>query len=579
MANSHNRGTQNRPVAEYVARLSAAQQSEAPGKWLDELPLAGSRYSGAVVAGVLHELPSHFVAQAERCVETLGRLRDITQAAAAARECQAATLPLEAHVRHAVRATDWLHLELARVWSRLAAEVCADVAKADRDLVAHVIASALTAWHDAQLFRARLYHLTPGHFWISVYALFSLAERYGISHRGARNDTLPILSRFRRILLLSLAGTGHYSREDLDWLSGTLGRYEGLAELSPTNPGPDGTADGVFLLDFRLDAPPRRCTPTAPVPGEPCWLMTTGLRDDLLTDAAAGGASPLEAYRLRRLARVLGLPVRRKSLRNPAQHDTRGAVIGMESVLSLLSDSVQGRFRSDVTADSIRSHQVTEVTDGWVIPEVGAQGPPGGVERRAVPRSERSEAEIDVSLSEQYHAFRREDIWAEESEVDSLGVAVVIEPTTELNVDAHGCCLEWLDEKGSILRVGEIIALVGANLDLQIGVVRWMDYAGMRNLTFGVEFLGRCPELVRVTFAGAHERSEKAIFLPADESVGKPPSLLLPPGRFRGGDWLLMERSDSRWRLHLRRTVEWAARADHFPVDNVTPVQVRMPIA
>ncbi|HLF97012.1 MAG TPA: hypothetical protein VI457_07695 [Methylococcaceae bacterium] len=582
MKGSQNIWTQNQPVAEYVARLNAAQQSEAPGKWLDELPLASSRYSGMVVAGVLHELPTHFGVKAERCVDTLERLREIALAAGASRECRAATLPLETEFRHAVRATDWLQLELARAWSRLAAELCADVRKADHDLMTHVIARALSAWHDAQQFRARLYHLPPRHFWGSVYALFGLAELYGVSRNGARNDNLPILSRFRRILLLSLAGTGHYCREDLDWLNGALGQYEGLAKLAPTNPNPRGPVDGVFVLDFKFDAPPRRYTPTTPTPSEPYWLLTRPLVDELTTDAAAGGISPVDAYRMRRLARVLVLPARRKSARNPAQYDTRGAVVGMESILSLLSDSVQGRFRSDATANSIRAQQSVQVTDGWVIPRVGAQTPGDGGRRvafRSGERAERSEAEIETSLNEQYHSFRREDIWPEEGESEALGIAVVVEPTTVLNVNAHGCCLEWRDEKGSTLRVGEIIALARPNLDLQIGVVRWMDYAGMRNLTFGIEYLGSRPELVHVAFANAYDRGEKAIFLPADENLDKPPSLLVPSGRFRSGDWLLMERSDSRWRLHLRRAVEWTARADHFQMDNMTSVQVKMPIA
>lgn len=577
MKGNRNIWTQSQPVSEYVARLNAAQQSEAPGKWLDDLPMANARYSGAVVAGVLRELPTHFGVKAERCIETLERLREISQAAGASRACQAVTLPLEAEDRHAVRATDWLHLELARAWSRLAAELCADIHKADHDLVTHVIARALAAWHDAQRFRARLYLLPPRHFWGSVYALFSLAELCGVSRSAARNDNLPILSRFRRILLLSLAGTAHYSREDMDWLSGALSQYEGLAKLSPTNPNPRGAIDGVFTLDFKFDAPPRRYTPTSPLPSEPYWLLTKGLIDDLMTDAAVTGTSPADAYRLRRLARALILPARRKSKRNAAQYDTRGVVVGMESILTLLGDSVQGRFRSDATANSIRAHQSMQVTDGWVIPRVGTRGNRKAASRHGE-REERNEAEIVTSLTEQYHPFRREDIWPAGKDTESLGVVVVVEPATVLNVNAHGCCLEWRDEKESSLRVGDLVALARANLELQIGVVRWMDYASLRNLSFGVEYLGSHPELVHIAFASSSEWGEKAVYLPADENLDKPPSLLLPPGRFRSGDWLVMERSYSRWRLHLRRAVDWSARADHFHLDNITSLQVKMSI-
>jgi hypothetical protein len=278
---------------------------------------------------------------------------------------------------------------------------------------------------------------------------------------------------------------------------------------------------------------------------------------------------------------MLILPVRRKSMRNTAQYDTRGAVVGMEPILSLLSDSLLGRLRSDETAASIRDQNVIHLTDGWATPRIGIQPPVNG-ERRAVSqnaeRMERSEAEIDFSLSEQHHPFLRKDIWSEETAPESLGVTVVIEPVTVLNINPHGCCLEWRDKKASSLRVGEIIALARANLELHIGVVRWMDYAGMRSLTFGVEYLGSHPELVRIAFAGASERGEKAVYLPADENLDKPPSLLLPSGRFRGGDWLVRERGNGRWRLRLRRAVEWSARADHFQMDNMTSFQVKMPI-
>jgi hypothetical protein len=114
---------------------------------------------------------------------------------------------------------------------------------------------------------------------------------------------------------------------------------------------------------------------------------------------------------------------------------------------------------------------------------------------------------------------------------------------------------------------------------LQVGVVRWMDYAGLRRLIFGVEYLGSRPEQVYLGFANAYDQGERVIYLPADENLDKPPTLLLPPGRFRSGDWLVMRSATGRWRLHLRRAVEWTLRADHYQMDNMTPLQVKTPVA
>ena len=114
------------------------------------------------------------------------------------------------------------------------------------------------------------------------------------------------------------------------------------------------------------------------------------------------------------------------------------------------------------------------------------------------------------------------------------------------NSSVGGYGLLWRNEEPSAARVGAIVALRSAHdaeVEWQIGTIRWIEFIKGRGLCVGIEFLAPYVVPIAVKHINHVKNPVKnlpiaGLMLPPIEGIRPEPELLFPPQMFRSGDEL-----------------------------------------
>ncbi|MBT8122752.1 MAG: hypothetical protein KJO10_09480, partial [Gammaproteobacteria bacterium] len=143
------------------------------------------------------------------------------------------------------------------------------------------------------------------------------------------------------------------------------------------------------------------------------------------------------------------------------------------------------------------------------------------------------------------------------------------------DMSAAGYCLLWENATASSVQVGEVVAIINQEAQLQdtwqLGVTRWMKFEQEHGLGLGIQMLSPGARAVwayvRNDDVGRHIAAinkMQGILLPGIEAIGQQDSLILPCLPFRTGCSAILEAGEETREIVLTRQLENTGRFAHY---------------
>ena len=204
--------------------------------------------------------------------------------------------------------------------------------------------------------------------------------------------------------------------------------------------------------------------------------------------------------------------VRNRSAKRYVKNENISMVTGLSNVVTVLNNSDKLESLHNETADNPDSNDESAIANSAYI-----------------------------TVENLYHGIDKSQTVS-----DTATPSILMQTWLVTNSSVGGYGLLWRNEEPSAARVGAIVALRSAHdaeVEWQIGTIRWIEFIKGRGLCVGIEFLA--PYVVPIAVKKVNHMSKSVhnlpisgLMLPPIEGIRPEPELLFPPQMFRVGDEL-----------------------------------------
>lgn len=426
--------------------------------------------------------------------------------------------------------------------------------KVDAGMAGHAIHRAISDMSRTLVRSAQFYSTVPKRTWYELNHLYRLAERLEITaesfadeenHSGA---LLSIADTYLRIAMFATAKPNQLRPPQLGIVFNALELWTPELSIGSVRD------DTLFVVDLDADGPPAY-RDIASYKGED----VRGVRTDVLVYALeaylAEMASDIpvpdyvENELLRHLVHSWGV-LKKRSFRRSRASGHLKVCVGLRSVHYFASGGVE--FADQVgTAEALLKREINPFLDG-----IGA------------PRASHRPADVwndafDVQggrIPENPNILDPTLILVRNMKKPSQAPVEIRYPCYDAQIvdtSPAGYCVEWISDSHSQLISGEILALrEPQDSRWVLAVIRWIKQQDA--IQMGVELLS--PRVIPVAIRQVHKRGgprepQRALLLPAIESIAQPAMLITPRLSFRESQKIHIQRQGVHATAQLMRRV------------------------
>ncbi len=539
------------PTADNPALSFCAPETGPLAEWVAQLPMANTIES----SGLLH-----------RAVTEVGRLSTDPSTRMALLEVVRPPLHyicarLDRTSSHAAGAGEGhaqlaqaLQTELSSGYKRIVADLLdVDVSVVDKDLVGQAIHRSLSDISRTLVRAAQFYSTVPKRTWYEINHLFHLAERLDITAQSFADEEnlsgalLSIADTYLRIALFATTQPNQLRPPQISMVFNALEHWTPEVGMGPVRD------DTMFAVDLEADAPPAY-RDLGLHDGE----HVRGLRTDVLVysleaylaEIASDIPVPdyVEAELLRHLVHAWGVLKKRSFRRSPASGLLK-VCVGLRSVHYFASGGVE--FAEQIgTTEALLKREINPFLD---------DGTPTASRRPADVWNDAFDVRGGRIPENPNIADPTRILVAglKKSPQEPLEVRYPCYDAEIVDTSPVGYCVQWKSPTQTQLISGELIAVREAQDPRWVlAAIRWIRHQD--TIQIGVELLS--PRAIPVAIRplqkrAGHSEPQRALLLPAIESIAQPAMLITPRLPFRESQKIHIQRQGIHATAQLMRRV------------------------
>lgn len=448
-------------------------------------------------------------------------------------------------------------------------------------VVALVLQRAFDFWGQVLYRRALAYRKVKSDFWLSVYSLAAIAEKYHLieTEIDGNKPNIPrnraVQSLFKRILIFVLAHPNRFRQGEIIQIYALTEQFANLSTLQPY--AENNAISNCFFIHLNKGVAPQHIKLLPPQnDGDLRFLHTRSIIDQIISAERSitllnqpgliktKPSSRVLMSFIRNLATVKKRRFQRKS--NESEH---GLFIGLPDLIDALS--VPSEQVHDIPALQKEIAENTQGSNTSTLPNTGLVSQENtelGEEKNSPVQANQNVLKIGSMLIDiNCQSDQRIDIW-EDSEISSDKNTRQIKFTAKLvDSSAKGHGLVWTDKTNPIIKVGEVVGIIREDSDIDVGAIRWIESIDDNTLAFGIELFSPLAEVVTIGLPNLPDTSVKALLLPEIVACQKPMSIILRSPLFKAGTWATLSIDGKEKIYRMEKLIETTAGFSHFTVD------------